>query len=204
MDEIIELAQRIQALAQTGLTFTRDRYDTERYEELREIAVTLMSLTNASMREPLLNAFKEQIGYATPKVDVRAVILREGRILLAREAHDGLWSLPGGWADVGDRPSHAIEREVLEETGLVARATRLLGVFDLNLHNHPAQAFQAYKLFFLCEELGGELTTCVDTLELGFFSPDELPPLSLGRVVPEEIHTCMALTADPNAPAYFD
>ncbi len=201
---LVGLAQRVQSLAQTGLTFTQDRYDIERYEELREIAAALMALGSPGTTTPFLTAFKEQLGYATPKVDVRAVVLREGRILLAREAADGLWSLPGGWADVGDRPSVAVEREVVEETGLVVRATRLLAVWDLNLHGHPPGPFQAYKLFFLCEEKGGALATSVDTLELGFFAPDALPPLSLSRVVPEEILACVEAAAHPSAPALFD
>ncbi len=191
------LAQRIQSIAQTGLAFTKDRFDIERYEQLREIAAALMG------DAALLPAFEAEWGYATPKVDTRAIILRENKVLLVREAADGLWCPPGGWADVGDQPSQAVEREVAEETGLVVRAARLLGLWDRNLHGHPPRPFHAYKLFFLCEELGGALRLCEDTLEIGFFDVNELPPLSLDRVVVEEIEKSVAL-ALANGPTYFD
>lgn len=196
---MIETAQKIQALAQTGLAFATDPYDRARYEALRGIAAEMMG----GPQGPLLAAFEAQWGYATPKVDVRAIVLREGRLLLVREAFDGLWCPPGGWADVGDAPSVAVVREVREETGLEVRATRLLGLWDRNQHGHPPQPFHAYKLFFLCEELGGELRPSEETLEVGFFGLDALPPLSLDRVVPTEIETSVE-TALRNLPAYFD
>jgi ADP-ribose pyrophosphatase YjhB (NUDIX family) len=191
------LAQRIQALAQTGLAFTKDRYDIERYEQLRDIAVALMGDAG------LLTSFESEWGYATPKVDTRAIILRENKVLLVREAADGLWCPPGGWADVGDQPSVAVEREALEETGLIVRATRLLGLWDRNLHGHPPRPFHAYKLFFLCEELSGELRLCEDTLEIGFFEVTDLPPLSLDRVVAAEIEKSVELALG-RGPTYFD
>ena len=197
-ESIVEIAQRLQAMAQTGLEFTNDRYDRERYEELRELAAKLMGNPAG-----LLETFVAQDGYATPKVDVRAIVLREDKVLLVREAADGLWCPPGGWADVGDTPSMAVEREVLEETGLLVKAIRLLGVWDRNLHGHPPRPFQAYKLFFLCEEQGGELATSEDTLEIGFFDVRDLPPLSLDRVVPVEIESSVR-TAVNGGPAYFD
>lgn len=197
-DATVRLAQRIQAMAQTGLAFTNDRYDHARYKELTAIAAELMG------GDPgLLTAFQAEWGYATPKVDVRAIVLREGSILLVREAADGLWCPPGGWADVGDTPARNVEREVVEETGLEVRAIRLLGLWDRNLHGHPPRPFHAYKLFFLCEEFGGELRTCEDTLEIGFFDPADLPPLSRDRVVPVEIETCVRLALEGGA-AYFD
>ncbi len=197
-ESVFALAQRIQALAQTGLAFTQDRYDRERYGILRQIATDLMGGDSA-----LFAAFAAQSGYATPKVDVRAIVVREGKILLVREAADGLWCPPGGWADVGDAPSVAVEREVVEETGLTVRATRLLGLWDRNQHGHPPIPFHAYKLFFLCEELGGELTPSVETLEVGFFDPADLPPLSLDRVMPIQIGTSLQ-TARDGGPTYFD
>lgn len=112
-------------------------------------------------------------------------------------------NLPGGWADVGDRPSAAVEREVREETGLKVRAARLLGVWDRNLHGFPPYPFHVDKLFLLCEELGGEMRLSAGTLELGFFDPDDLPPLSLTRVRPLQIQACVAAAAT-DAPTYFD
>lgn len=190
---IVRLAQQVQALAQTGLAFTKDRYDIERYEALREVAAELMSCRGVPRRKTLTAAFEDQIGYATPKIDTRAIVLRTGRVLLVREAEDSLWSLPGGWADVGDSPSEAVMREVREETGLQVSVDRLLGVWDRNLHGHPPYPFHAYKLFFLCKEQGGGLRLNRDTLEIDFFDPDQLPPLSLTRVVPVEIQTSVRI-----------
>ena len=192
------LAQRIQAIAQTGLAFDPNPYDRERYESLREIAVELMG-GDASLD----TTFRAETGYATPKVDTRSIVLRDGKVLLVREAADGLWCPPGGWADVGDRPSHAAEREVFEETGLEVEAVRLLGIWDRNLHGHPPRPFHAYKLFFLCEERGGRLQTSSETLEVGFFEPTELPPLSIDRVVPIEIATSIRIALS-DGPTYFD
>ena len=192
------LAQRVQALAQTGLAFSQDRYDRERYKTLLGIAADLMG------GDPgLVPAFAAQTGYATPKVDVRAIVLREGKVLLVREVADGLWCPPGGWADVGDAPSAAVEREVFEEAGLTVRATQLLGLWDRNQHGHPPIPFHAYKLFFLCEELGGELRTSVETLEVGFFDPHDLPPLSVDRVLPIQIETSIR-AATGGGDTYFD
>lgn len=192
------LAQRIQALAQTGLAFAHDAYNQARYEELTAIAAALMG-----GGPDLRAAFDAEWGYATPKVDVRAIVLREGRILLVREAADGLWCPPGGWADVGESPSRNVEREVLEETGLEVRAVRFLGLWDRNLHGHPPRPFHAYKLFFLCEERGGELRLAHDTLDVGFFDPSALPPLSLDRVVPVEIEASLRAAREVG-PVHFD
>ena len=194
------LAQRLTAMAQTGLAFSKDRYDIERYQELMEIAASLVTEGVA----PLVHVMREQTGYATPKVDVRALVVRDGRVLLMQEPEDGLWSLPGGWADVGDRPSLAVEREVREETGLLVRATRLLSLWDGNLRNYPLGVFHAYKLFFLCEEIGGELQTGIDSLGVGFFAINELPALSACRVVASQIQDCLRAAAAPAAATEFD
>lgn len=200
---LVGLGQQIQALAQTGLTFTKDAYDIERYTQLRDIAAQLMASQIAPDSQAWLTLFQQQSGYATPKVDVRGIVLREGKILLARERDDKLWSLPGGWADVGDRPSQAISREIREETGLAVKVDRLLGVWDRNLHGHPPYPFHVYKMIFLCEECGGELGEQHDSLEVGFFDPRHLPPLSLTRIMPVEIQTCLTIAAR-RGPAYFD
>ncbi|WP_413735910.1 NUDIX hydrolase N-terminal domain-containing protein [Sodalis sp. RH21] len=202
-DRFFSLVQQLQGMAQTGLTFTRDRYDIERYEALRDIAAQLMAGQSSALRAQLAASFTGQAGYATPKVDTRAIVLRQGKILLVREADDGLWSLPGGWADIGDRPSEAIRREIREETGLEATTERLLGVWDRNLHGHPPYPFHVYKMIFLCAEQGGELRLCEDSLELGFFDPAQLPPLSLTRIVPVEIQTSLRIINE-NGPTWFD
>ncbi|WP_413727470.1 NUDIX hydrolase [Sodalis sp. RH19] len=199
----IALAQKLQALAQTGLTYTKDRYDIERYLELRNIAAQLTADVLALDKPPVLDMFKQQEGYATPKVDTRAIILRQGKILLVQEADDRLWSLPGGWADVGDSPSGAVCREVEEETGLTASVERLLGVWDRNQHGHPPYPWHVYKLIFHCRELGGEIRLSEDSLDVDFFDPLDLPPLSLTRIVPVEIATSLEIIKN-NKSTWFD
>lgn len=200
-NDINGLYQKLNAIAQTGLTFSKDVFDTERYESLRHIATELMA-SRFDIDPETLHHVTES-GYATPKTDVRAFILRDGKLLMVREAEDGLWSLPGGWADVGDTPSTAVCREVAEETGLQVKATKLLGVWDRNLHGHPPLPWHVYKLIFLCEETGGSLAINHETTSLGFFDINELPPLSLTRIVAEELEVSMAI-ATSDRPTWFD
>lgn len=200
-NDINTLFQKLSAIAQTGLTFSKDVYDQERYEALRDIAAQLMG-SRFDINGETLHSVTES-GYATPKTDVRAFILRDGKLLMVREAEDGLWSLPGGWADVGDTPSTAVCREVAEETGLQVKATKLLGVWDRNLHGHPPLPWHVYKLIFLCEETGGSLAVNHETTSLGFFDIHELPPLSLTRIVAEELTVSMEI-ATSDRPTWYD
>jgi ADP-ribose pyrophosphatase YjhB (NUDIX family) len=149
--------------------------------------------------------FGREKGYATPKVDVRGAAFRDGRILLVKEAIDGLWTLPGGWADVGDSPSEAIRREMVEESGFEVEVVKLCAVYDRSKHPHrPAFPFHLYKMFFLCEITGGEAKTSHETLEVGFFAEDALPPLSEGRVLPFQIKTMFDHYRDRSLPTYCD
>jgi ADP-ribose pyrophosphatase YjhB (NUDIX family) len=143
-------------------------------------------------------------GYATPKVDVRAAVFRGGEILLVRERSDGRWALPGGWADVGDTPAQCVEREVLEEAGLTVRATHLAAVHDGRRNGHPPRPFHIYKLVFLCDLVGGVVTTSIETDEVAFFPEDDLPPLSHGRVNEGQIALCFQHMRDPTIPTEFD
>lgn len=199
--DITVLAQQLNAIAQTGLTYAKDVFDRERYETLQQMAVELIG-SRFEIDAQTLNHVSE-VGYATPKTDVRAFILREGKILMVREADDGLWSLPGGWADVGDTPSVAVSREVKEETGLSVKVTKLLGVWDRNLNGHPPYPWHVYKHIFLCEETGGTLALSHESTDIGFFDINELPDLSLTRIVPEQIKTSMDI-ATSDRPTWFD
>lgn len=193
----LEWAQRLQAIAQTGLTFTENPFKVERYERVREIAAEMVAAQSEWAAQPILDLFADQAGYATPKVDVRGVLFdADGRLLLVQERRDGGWTLPGGWADVNDSPAKATEREIFEKSGYRARAVKLLACYDRNRHDHPrarspgAPAFHIYKrqpLFFLCELEGGTPITSIETSDLGFFSEDEIPPLSLPRTTPAQI-----------------
>lgn len=201
--ELVLIAQQLQALSQIGLTYTKDIYDRERYESLMRIAERLMGAQFALSDDTLKTLHSAETGYCTPKTDVRAIILNEGKLLLVRETEDGKWSLPGGWADVGDSPSVAIIREVSEETGLEVKVSRLLGVWDRNQHGHPPYPWHVYKMIFLCEILGGELAISHESLDIQYFDPDNLPELSLTRIVPEEIVASLR-TARENGPTYCD
>jgi ADP-ribose pyrophosphatase YjhB (NUDIX family) len=201
----LEWATRLQALAQVGLLYSENPFDHERYEAVQRIAAEMMSAGSSWSVERISGLFDEQAGYATPKVDVRGIILREGQILLVQEHADGLWTVPGGWADPGDTPSTAVEREVREESGYVARAVRLLAVYDRATQGHiPPHAFSIYKLFFLCKVTGGEPATSAETDAVAFYPFDALPPLSLARVTPQQIRRFGRMAAHPELPTDFD
>ncbi len=197
-------AREIQALAQTGNHFAVNDYQRERYQRLEEISAEIINACSDLEFEPLKNAFHEQIGYATPRVDVRGAVFQEGKLLMVRERSDGGWTMPGGWADVGDVPSQAAEREVWEEAGFRVKATKLVGVYDANRLG-PLTVFHAFKLVFLCELLEGEATPSNETSEVAFFGPDELPlQLSGERTGLRHIEDAFRALRDPDAPAVFD
>jgi len=152
----------------------------------------------------LLDRFLAHLGYATPKVDVRAAVVRDGRILLVQERMDERWAMPGGWADVGEAPSAMVAREVLEESGLVVVPRRLIAVFDANREGRRLELFHAYKMVFLCEEAGGTLQPGVETLAAEFFPFDALPPLSTARTNDRYLAEVRAHLADPRRPVFFD
>ena len=199
------VARKLQALSQTGLTFSTNDYDRERYHAVSEIAAQLMAQQSETPIEVFRQMFNQQHGYATPKVDVRAAVFRDGKILLVQEASDGEWTLPGGWADVNDSPREAVEREVVEESGFRVRATKLAAVYDRAKHPHtPPFPFHIYKLFFLCEIIGGEPKTSNETLAVDFFAPDALPPLSATRILAAQVQHMFEYFKNPNLPTYFD
>lgn len=177
----LEWAKQIQAISQAGLTYSKDMYDLERFEMLRDLSVEILSEYTGVEQEQVRSLFAGEKGYATPKVDVRAVVFRDERLLLVREKVDGDWALPGGWADIGLSPKEVAAKEVLEESGLIVEPVRLLAVLDKKFHDHPPEPWHVYKMFVLCEETGGEARAGMETMEVGFFSKDRLPPLSRER-----------------------
>ena len=203
----LDWARRLQALAQTGLTYASDPYDVERYEAIRRMAAEMASPegTEAGAAE-LERAFERETGYATPKVDVRGVVFdAEGRMLLVRERSDGKWTLPGGWADVGASPAENVVREISEEAGFQTRATKLLAVYDRSRHGHPPMLYSVYKLFFLCEITGGEAANgTTETDGVAFFARGELPPLSTGRVTAAQLGEFFGQRGNPDRPTDFD
>lgn len=201
----LQWARRIQAISQTGLTYAQDPFDRERYEELRRIAAGIVAQYSTMPESAAQACFGEQSGYATPKIDIRAAVFRDGRILLVRERSDGRWSLPGGWADAGISPAECAAKEVLEESGYRVRAKRLLALLDRDRHGHPPLLFAVYKLFLECELLAAApLAVNAETDAVGFFAEDELPPLSLTRVQPHQVARLFELHRHPEWPADFD
>ncbi len=200
----LEWAREIQALAQTGYHYSENEYQRERYHRLTEIAAEIISEHSELPFDPLLSTFNRQIGYATPRVDVRGAVLTDGKLLLVRERQDGGWTMPGGWADVGDVPSQAAEREVWEEAGLRVKARKVIGVYDANRVG-PLEIFHAFKVVFLCELLGGQPRPSSETSEVAYFGPDEIPTLLSGeRTKPRHISDAFNTLMNPDCPTVFD
>lgn len=199
-------AKRLQAIASTGLHFCRDDFDRERYAEVAEIANAMLAdLGSVPIEriEGLVSDFAR--GYATPKVDVRGALIEDGAILLVRESSDRLWTLPGGFADVGLSAGRNIEKEILEEAGLIVRANRLYCIRHKASQNYSADVRDFYKLFFLCDRDTAEAPKAgAETCDAAFFRPDRLPPLSSGRVLETDIYAAFAFAADRHRPALFD
>jgi ADP-ribose pyrophosphatase YjhB (NUDIX family) len=198
-------ARELQAIAQTGLHFSESEYDQERYRKILGISTEMFADHSGESPEIIRNLFAKQSGYATPKVDVRGVVFREGKLLLVQERSDGLWTLPGGWADVNDSPSEAVEREIVEESGFEAKAERMLAVFDrAKQNNDPPFPFHVYKLFIFCRLVGGEAATTFETTGVNFFGENEIPPLSIARTSRNQIQFCFESLRNPGAACWFD
>lgn len=178
----------IQAIAQNGITFANNEFDKERYSRLLEIAAEITSKHSNNSFEEIMQLFAAEKGYMTPKVDVRSYILKENQLLLVRERADGLWTLPGGYADINESPSEAVIRETREESGFDVSVTKLLALWDKQKHEHPPQWPHVYKFFFACTILSGHAQENIEVSEIQFFNLNELPPLSTHRVTKNQIH----------------
>jgi ADP-ribose pyrophosphatase YjhB (NUDIX family) len=198
-------ARELQAIAQAGLTFSQNPFDIDRFRRLRAISVEMLAEGADAPIERLTALFEQEVGYPTPKVDVRGAVIRDERILLVREVSDGLWTLPGGWADVNQSAKECVEREVREESGFEARAVKLAAVWDRRRHA-PAHshAYSIYKLFFICELVGGTARPSIETSAVDFFAQHELPPLSLGRTTAHHIERMFAHARDRGLMSEFD
>jgi ADP-ribose pyrophosphatase YjhB (NUDIX family) len=199
----LDSVKRVLALAQNGLAYADNPYDIERYEELRRLGGEMLARLADSPVETIVGLLAGETGYQTPKVDIRGVMLRGERVLLVRERIDGFWALPGGWADVGLSPGEVAVKEVREEASIEAAPVRLLAVLDKRLHNHPPSPFHTWKLFILCEERGGQPAPGPETSKVGFFTPEELPSVSLTRNTPEQVRLVVRLAKEGGA-AVFD
>ena len=202
---LLEYSKRLRSMAHLGLTYSVNEYDIERYKELEKIGLEIMAQLTEEPVETFSLYFNDKKEYITPKVDVRAVIFNEqNQILLVREKSDSKWSLPGGWADIGQSPREVAVNEVLEETGFQSEAIRLLAVLDKRFHPHPPQPDYVYKFFILCKIIGGEHTAVFDILDIGFFDQNNLPQLSLERVLPSQIDLMFEYLSDPKKETMLD
>lgn len=173
----LEWAKELQFLAQTGLTYSKDVFDIERFERIREISAEIISAQSELSLEKVKDLFCNETGFQTPKLDTRAAIFKEDKILLVKE-RNGTWSLPGGWVDVNQTVKSNTEKEVEEEAGLKVEATRIIAVQDRNMHNVPPYAYNVCKIFVLCEILSGYFQPNIETTESDYFRLEELPLLA--------------------------
>ena len=201
----LEWAREIQALAQTGKRYALNDFQTERYDRLEEIAAEIVAGANGLEAESIARDFKAQTGYATPRIDVRGAVFHDNKLLMVRERLDGGWTMPGGWADVGDVPSQAAEREVWEEAGFRVKARKVVGVYDANRVEGWISLYHSYKLVFLCEIVGGEASPSNETSEVSFFGAGEIPSnLSVERTPPRIIRDAFRVLEEPDCPTMFD
>ncbi len=204
MEKWLEHAIEIQSLAQAGLAYTDNVYDIERYERLRQISAEMISEKTDMPTEKVRDLFCGETGYQTPKLDTRAAIFKDGRILLVHEKN-GTWALPGGWCDVLESVGSNTLKEVREETGLEVKAVRLIAVQDRNKHNKPVYAYGVCKIFVLCELVGGEFRENIETTEIRYFFLDELPDnMAEEKTTKEQVKMCFEAYGDQNRQTLFD
>ena len=197
--------EKIRAIAQNGLTYSDGGYDLERYHQLQDIAHEMTAALAGAPKEKVDDFFLPEKGYCTPKVDLRAGVFKDNEILLVKERSDNCWALPGGWGDVCEPPSLGVEREVLEESGFIVKALKLVAVRDTHRHPyHSCNPNHIYKLFFLCELTGGEAKTNLEISDIDFFPPDQLPELSRGRTISDDIKMLCQHLDNPTLQTEFD
>jgi ADP-ribose pyrophosphatase YjhB (NUDIX family) len=201
----LKFAKSLHAISQGGLTYCENDFDKQRYEQIRDIAAEMISEYSDTDVEKVTDLFKNEIGYSTPKVDVRGAVFFDDKILLVKEKLDGRWTLPGGWADPNETPSQSVEREVLEESGYTVKAFKAAAIYDRTKHNHtPLYPYHVYKLFFICELLGGEKRNSTETDGVDFFSLENLPELSDARTKEHQIKRLFIHYKSPDLPTDFD
>lgn len=188
-EQWLKWAVELQALAQTGLEYGRDKYDLERYQRIRDISAEMVALQSSLPLEKVKDLFCNETGYQTPKLDTRAAIFQGEKILLVQE-EDLRWSLPGGWVDVDISVGENTVKEVREEAGLEVKNRLVIAVQDRNRRNSPPSAYGICKVFVLCDLVGGSFQPNLETVDSGYFSLDELPPLSTEKVTREQIEMC--------------
>ena len=199
----VKWVRRLQSIAQNGRNYCKNEFDLLRYQQVEDVAAEIAARYSDGELHTITMMFRSETGPATPKIDVRAAVISENKILLVKERGDG-WTLPGGWVDPGESPSEAAVRETKEESGYEVNAVRLMAIYDRDRQGHPPCPFHVYKLIFLCDLVGGSARTSLETDAVDFFGEDELPALSESRVLPAQVKRAFAFARDPNLPADFD
>lgn len=199
----LKWAIEIQSIAQAGLYYTKDVFDKERFEKLREISIEMLNYKTDISNSKIKNLFCNEVGYQTPKIETRGVLFKDNKILMVKE-RDGKWSLPGGWCDVMESVKSNTIKEMKEEAGVDVNPIRIIGILDRNKHNTPIYPYGIIKVLVLCEYKSGEFIKNIETSESRYFKIDELPPLSLDRVTYNQIKMCFDAKNDPNFKPIFD
>lgn len=200
MKDLLEISRELSAIGQAGISYSTDPYDRERFARILEVAGEVLQSSS-----PLRDfEWPAEVGYLTPKVDVRAVVFRGNEVLLIREAVSGLWTLPGGWADVNLSPAENAEKECREESGYEVKALKVTSLVDRDRAGYPSHLHAIYKIYFLCELRGGEARTSHESDEVRFFPIDHLPPLDPHRTQAEEIDRAWEHQQNPNLPTFFN
>ena len=201
----MQIATELKTISQAGKCFAKDGYELKRHLRIEEItAEILASYTNLD-KPQILAMLQDDCGYPAPKTDCRGAVFREGKILLVKEIEDGKWTLPGGWCDMGLTVSENAVREVWEESGFETKATKLIAIFDRRTQGHlPPYPFDIYKMFFLCEIIGGSAKVSNETSQVEFFDENSIPELSLSRTLPHEIRMCFEHYRNPELPTAYD
>lgn len=204
MEKWLKWAIEIQSLAQSGLAYTNNVYDIERYEKLREISAEMIAEKSNLNLEKVKDLFCNETGYQTPKIDTRAVIFKDNKILLTHE-NNGTWALPGGWCDVLESVESNTIKEAKEETGLDVKATKVIAIQDRNKHNTPVYAYGVCKVFILCEVVGGKFEENIETTEIKYFSLEDLPQnLAEEKINREQIEMCFEAYNNKEWETQFD
>jgi ADP-ribose pyrophosphatase YjhB (NUDIX family) len=205
---MLDLAKRLRTISEIGLLYSATGYDKERYEELKNLSEQMMDLTHHFAPHAASGLFQPTVDYPTPKVDIRALVLnRQKEILLVQEKSDNCWSLPGGWAEIGQTPSEVAVKEVLEETGLEVECFSLAAVFDKRVHPHPPEPYYVYKMVFYCTIKDNSpviLKPAFDVLDAAWFKIDALPPLSENRILQSQVTTVYDNILQNNFLTIFD
>lgn len=196
-------AREIKSIAQTGLAYGKDVYDKERYQQMNDLSNHMLAYISGMSSHEIDKKLPIEPGYMTPKVAVRGIVIKDKKVLMVKESADGLWSLPGGWCDIGLSARENIEKEIEEETGLRTNAIQLLSFYDQTMHRPSVTMQHIYTVYFLCEIISGELRGSIETEDVDFFATDQLPPLSIERVTKKQLETAL-LIARTGSKVYFD